>query len=333
MTGGAMHVTTSLPDDVAFLVRHIKRLPALPPESGSGKRTVSVHQLPLLLAGLILGILLWRAGSGTRRRGRAEPSRSAMSLSLIATCGVAAVMALMVWPSGVALADEAAGTDQPVSDTQANRAAMVTGEQALSAGDYAKAQVELGAAKGFSARFGSGVSAYRRGDYVFAVGQFQAALWLAPDSARRLQVLFNLGDALVLVGRYRAALDAFDAVLAAQPDNEAAKKNRLIVATLLDKQARNRKNEPKYAGHRNAIYGYYHEPDKSKMDDRMLDSEGASAGSIGPGERHEKGEPFRLTPELAGSARRKLDLLRDQPDPLLKALIEQQIYTLPKGER
>lgn len=334
MSGGAVHATTSLPDDVAFLVKHIQQLPALPPEPGSGKRTVSIHQLPLILAGLLLGILLWRVGGGYRRRTRSETSRSVAPLSLVAACGIAVVLALSVWPSGVVLADESAKADQSTSDIQSNRTAIAAGERALVTGDYGKAQVELGAAKGFAARFGSGVSAYRRGDYAFAVGQFQAALWLAADPARRQQVLFNLGDALVLVGRYQAALDAFDAVLAAQPDNEAAKKNRLIVATLLDKQARNRKNEPKYAGHRNAIYGYYHEPDKSKMDDRMLDSQGASAGgSIGPGERHEKGEPFKLTPDLAGSARRKLDLLRDQPDPLLKALIEQQIYTLPKGER
>lgn len=334
LTGGDSRVTTTLPADADYLAGRIRRLPPLPPSQSLGDHRVSIHQLPLLLAALLLIVLLLAESLRRREGGVRGTSRQAAAWVAWPLAGLLA-LSLGGLPSRTAQAAEASTSKvsgaSEVSGAVANRAAIQAGKSALAAGDYAQAQIDFGPAKGFAARFGSGVSAYRRGDYAFAVGQLQEALWLARDKTSRHLALFNLGDALVLVGRYQAALDAFDAILADQPDNAAAKKNRQIVASLLDKKARNRKDEPRYEGHRNAIYGYYHEPEHSKMDDRMLKSHGAAGGQTGGRAPAAPAKAFHLTPELAGSARRKLDLIHDRPAPLLRALIDQQLYSLPSA--
>jgi Ca-activated chloride channel family protein len=190
--------------------------------------------------------------------------------------------------------------------------------------------VLFSASKGYAARLGNGVAAYRRADFTFATTQFQMASWLASTPAEQALALFNLGDALVMTGQYEAAFDAFSAVLTIQPKNKDAQKNRDLVDKFRKSISKNENDSPKFKGYQSATYGYYHEPKTSKMDQEVQQSSGGVNGAGGPATATQKpGTPFALTEAIGASARKKLDLVNDQPAPLLDGLLRQQPYHTP----
>lgn len=331
ITGGAAAVTTTLPADAAFIHQQIERQPDLSPKNIPLDQTRSLHTLTLLLAALSLVLAGFLAFA---RRRTTPPSPPAALLGVLTALIIS--QGLGAPPAHAANGDINAPRDAASSITQAaDRSRIVEGHQALSAGDFARAQVLFSAAKGYEARLGSGAAAYRRADFPFAVDQFQMALWTATTPTQRALALFNLGDALVMTGRYQAALDAFNGVLARQPDNTDARKNRDLVAKLLEKSAKNAKDSPKFKGYQSATYGYYHEPTTSKMDQQIQQSSGAVGGTAGQAtpSTATAQEPFQVTEAIAASARKKLDLVNDQPAPLLDGLLRQQPYHDPfQGE-
>jgi Ca-activated chloride channel family protein len=70
-----------------------------------------------------------------------------------------------------------------------------------------------------------GVAAYRAGDYDTAVQSFTAAAGA--------DALYNRGNALARLGRYRQAIEAYDEALKEAPDMEDARFNRALIEILL----------------------------------------------------------------------------------------------------
>lgn len=74
-----------------------------------------------------------------------------------------------------------------------------------------------------------GVARYRAGDYAGSAAEFAES-----GDARNL---YNLGNAMAQMGKYDAAIDAYEQVLEKQPDNEDARYNLDLVKNLKDQQA------------------------------------------------------------------------------------------------
>ncbi|HUX82764.1 MAG TPA: VWA domain-containing protein [Halothiobacillus sp.] len=324
LTGGAATTTTTLPADAAFIDHEIQAMPELPPRNQTAKQTRSLHSLPLLIA------LLCLIGAGLMGFPPVSRRTSSRLTGLSAVMAMATVLSATggIVPTPVQAAEPAESTGG--LNAQTNRLRLAQADLALVGGDFAQAQVLFSASKGYAARLGNGIAAYRRADFTFAATQFQMASWLASAPAEQALALFNLGDALVMTGQYDAAFDAFSAVLAIQPQNKDAQKNRDLVDKFRKSISKNEKDSPKFKGYQSATYGYYHEPKTSKMDQAVQQSSGGVNGAGGPTTVTQKpGTPFALTEAIGASARKKLDLVNDQPAPLLDGLLRQQPYQAP----
>lgn len=95
---------------------------------------------------------------------------------------------------------------------------------------------------------------YRAGEHMHA-----AEIWAAPPSpatstppdgtAESAMRAYNRGNALAQAGQYEAALEAYDAALAAAPDDADAAFNRNLVARILEQQAEDqRRKDPGQEG-------------------------------------------------------------------------------------
>ncbi|MEQ8861067.1 MAG: VWA domain-containing protein [Pseudomonadales bacterium] len=76
---------------------------------------------------------------------------------------------------------------------------------------------------------------YRSGEFGAAADTYRQQ----PSTTAR----YNLGNALARQGDYQAAIDAYDAVLAEQPDHEDARFNKALVEKLLEQQNQAQENE------------------------------------------------------------------------------------------
>jgi Ca-activated chloride channel family protein len=319
ITGGVAGITGTVPSDEKFVREAVAALPNLAPTFALGDQTRSLHALPLVLAwlaaiGMLLATLSPRASSVP-----------AVLLMVLALSMAASVLPAPAW----------AGDSSDWLNRRFEQAQIAAGNAALNQGDYAEAQAAFAAAKGFAARLGAGVAALRRADFVFAVNQFQMALWLAATPQDQALAAFNLGDALLLTGRYPDALAAFNYVLslATAPTtlSDAARVNRDIVQKILQMAAKNGANSAKFQGLQIAQYGYAVDPADSKMDKEIQKTEGVLSGSTGSAAAtaSPNAPAFVLNQADATSARSKLNLIHDQPAPLLDGLLRQQPYHQP----
>lgn len=316
LTDGRAQTTRKIPEDIAFITHAINALPNLPPTHSTDAASLSLRALPLGLSLLALAIAL---GLTLAPRSRA-PMLSALVLCLCL-------------PAGFAPPPAEAATRWV--DQHDNAAALAAGQAALKQGDFARAQVLLTPVQGYAARLGTGIAAFRRADYAYAVGQFQQALWQADTHEQSALALYNLGLALTLAGRYPAARDAFAAVSQMQNLPESltapATENLRLLETLLQSAAKNSANSPKFQGIQIAKYGYSQDPAHSKMDKDIQKSDGSITGMIGnPNPTATAApQPFVLDPATESSARAKLNLIRNSPAPLLDSLLRQQPYAQP----
>lgn len=309
LTGGSLINTASLPQAEQAVRSAIESLPALPPVAAPGEAMRSLAALPLTMAGLALALALL----GLMRR----PPREAMALLALLT----------LLPLGFAPSPTQAADVTPAPTVSA-------GEAALRSGNFAEAQVTLTPLKGFAARFGTGVAAFRRADYPYAIAQWQTALWLAPTDHDRARTVFNLGNALLMAGRDQAARDAYQAAgrWAGADKNlaAAAQENLSLVEKLLQSAAKNGKTSPKFQGIQIANYGYAVDPAHSQMDKTVQQFSGEAMGSTArETPSTPEGKPFVLDPATETSARAKLDQMHDTPAPLLDRLLHQQQYQQP----
>jgi Ca-activated chloride channel family protein len=338
LTHGAATQTRTLPEDIAFVRQAVDAMPNRPPDKDSVKSQRSLHVLPLLLAWLsaliAAGVML--QPSLRRFRPNVHPAALGAVLMLAQTAFWAGVVTA---PTDAHAAD-AISSSTPLAEDWLSHSAdemrVAAGNRALLRGEYAEAQVEFAAAKGFGARLGAGLAAFRRADYAFAVDQWQAAVWLASTPDQAAIASFDLGNALTLTGRYVAALDAFEHVLSIKPlaENldEAARANREILRKILQSDVKNAKESPRFQGYQSATYGYYEEPTKGRMDKEIQKSDGATqsaAAQPASPTANSPATPFVLNEATASSARAKLNLIHDAPAPLLDGLLRQQPYHAP----
>ncbi|MBN2871802.1 MAG: tetratricopeptide repeat protein [Halothiobacillaceae bacterium] len=304
LTGGAARQTGVLRADVAFLVDALADLPSPPLPEDALERRTSIAVLALWLAMVFLALGLWLEwGAGGRWRG-----------------GLA-VLLIVLAPVAFTVAQAGA-----VVDTQVRSQALDEGWAAFQDGEFARAQAAFDQATGYAARLGSGLTAYRRADYPYAVDRLQAATWLADEPEERMLALFNLGNALVLTGRYRAAVSAFDAVLALDPEHGPAVRNRQLAATLAQEPQQGAdENQPGFRGYSLQQPDPIDETQGARMSEQLLEGEGAGGGSTAASATGD-GQSFRLDEGLLQGAEKKLERIEDRPRPVIEGLLRQQPY-------
>ncbi len=307
LTDGAARRTGVLAEDVAFLEERIDALPApaRSPESVEGYRSLAVLALWVAMVALVIHLLLeWGLPAGRRWR------------------LVVIVVAVVLAPGVFTVAGAAPLVDETEREAHLDRA-----WKAFEAGEFARAQGDFDRAAGFNARLGSGLAAFRRGDYPHAVERLQAAAWLAETDEQRMLALFNLGNALTLAGRYRGAVDAFEAVLAIDPEHNEARHNRDLVASIAGGGREETDEErPEFEGYDTSQRREVDETQGAEMADEMLESEGLGQGGAAAEESSGDGEAFALDEGLLGGARKKLERIEDRPVPPIDGLLRQQPY-------
>jgi Ca-activated chloride channel family protein len=204
----------------------------------------------------------------------------------------------------------------------------------LEAGDFIRAQTAYDRAAGFAARLGGGIAAYRRGDFPHAVERLQAAAWLAESDRQRRLVRFNLGNALVMAGRYRAAVSAYDAVLLLDPDHGPARQNRHIAVSLANVAGQREQSEeqPGFRGFDATRPDPIDETQGARMSEEFLEAEGSGRGGE-VADQPDGGAEFVLNESLLQGARKKLERLDDRPQPPLRSLLRQQPYKSVVNDR
>ncbi len=304
MTGGVARQTGVLREDADFLAEELAALPVPPVSEGALERHRSIAVLALWVAMIALALHLWfEWGSGARRR-------TVLAVGLI-------VAAPLVFTAAHAA---------PVVDATAQETLLDDAWAAFEAGEFARAQAAFDQAAGYAARLGSGLTAYRRADYPHAIDRLQSAAWLAEDDEGRMLALFNLGNALVLAGRYRAAVSAFDAVLLLDPAHDPAVRNRLLAASLIEAAREGPDEEqPGFRGFDSMQPDPLDETQGARMSEEFLESEGGGSGPVASG-TGEAGEAFQLNEGLLQGARKKLERIEDRPRPAIEGLLRQQPY-------
>ncbi|MGM0517944.1 MAG: VWA domain-containing protein, partial [Pseudomonadota bacterium] len=285
-TGGEMRRTAVLSEDAAYLAERIAALPAPPASDGlEGYRSLAV--LALWVAFVWLSIHLWLEWG---------PSGRSLRTAIV-------VLGLVALPVVFTVAGAA-----PVVDADSQRAYLQEGQAHLDEEDFVRAQTAFDRASGYAARLGGGLAAYRRGDFPHAVDRLQSAVWLAETDQQRLLALFDLGNALVLAGRYLAAVSAYDAVLLRAPDHEPALQNRHLAAALANaaRQGVNEEEKPGFRGFEAQRPDPVDETLGARMSEEVLEAEGSGRGGRVADQPAADGDAFVLNEALLQGARKKL---------------------------
>ncbi len=106
--------------------------------------------------------------------------------------------------------------------------------RALERGDAAEALRLYRRLDDFEGRLGSGVAAYRLGDFETARAAFEAALAEAGDPAQRASAAYNLGTTLIRLGRLEEAERALSQALLHRPDHPGARRNLELLRRYLE---------------------------------------------------------------------------------------------------
>ncbi|MDD5390421.1 MAG: tetratricopeptide repeat protein [Gallionellaceae bacterium] len=197
-------------------------------------------------------------------------------------------------------------------------------------GHYAQAQTRFAHEGGYAGQFGAGAAAWKLNDYRAAAAHFGAALLLARDARQRDDALYNLGNAHYGLGNWRAAVEAYTAVLLARPRDAKARANleqaRIRLAkqggTPFDSDLRGRRGQ--------LAQGEVNLDWESERAVRELDASEAGAmvgGGTAAGARLRGTSGGSNKAELSAahlqSGLKKLELLGDRPQAMLKGLLRQ----------
>lgn len=197
-------------------------------------------------------------------------------------------------------------------------------------GQYAQAQTRFAREGGYAGHFGAGAAAWKLNDYRAAAAHFGAALLLARDARQRDDALYNLGNAHYGLGNWRAAAEAYAAVLLSRPQDAKARANlaqariRLTkhYGTPFDSDLRGRRGQ--------LAQGEVNLDWESERAVRELDASEARAmvgGGTAAGARLQGSSGGSNNAELGAaslqSGLKKLELLGDRPQAMLKGLLRQ----------
>lgn len=216
---------------------------------------------------------------------------------------------------------------------QAKANATTPAWQAWRAGDYAQAQALYQRQGGHAGQMGAGAAAWKLKDFGAASRHFSAALLLARDDRERLDALYNLGGAHYGLGHWRAAVEAYQAVLLARPGDTRASAN---LAEAQRQAGRFRDDDPAASDLRgrrgqlmqgqvnldwdsdNAVKELDPTPAGVQVDrNRPAGAARLRAAAPSPAEKAEA-DARRLQSGL-----KKLELLEDRPKTLLQGLLKQ----------
>ena len=108
--------------------------------------------------------------------------------------------------------------------------------EALQQGDYARAQTLYGDVDGYGGQLGLGTAAYRRQDWQTALSAFRRAARRADDDGQKARALYDAGNVLAQLHRFKEASDAYQTALRLQPNLNKAALNLNLVNQFLDAQ-------------------------------------------------------------------------------------------------
>lgn len=198
-------------------------------------------------------------------------------------------------------------------------------------GHYAEAQTRYARQGGYAGEFGAGAAAWKLKDYRAAAGHFGAALLLARDARQQTDALYNLGNAHYGLGQWRAAVEAYTAVLRARPRDDKARANLARAGDRLARQRGERPFDSDLRGRRGQLaQGQVNLDWESERAVRELEVTPAGAmvgGGTAAGARlqeaaYRAGDVERAAASLQ-SGLKKLELLGDRPQALLQGLLRQ----------
>jgi Ca-activated chloride channel family protein len=86
----------------------------------------------------------------------------------------------------------------------------------------------------YNGRMGAGAAAYRLQDWKTALAAFQDAVQHADDGGQKARALYDAGNALAQLHRFKAASDSYQAALRLQPTLDKAALNLSLVNQFLD---------------------------------------------------------------------------------------------------
>jgi len=165
------------------------------------------------LLGVSLLLFLW---NGARRREYPPPPWGHKGLAVLFLPLLLPL--LLIWPTP---GDAASWSEQRAYE-------------ALQHGYYGRAQSLYGKVQTYSGRMGAGAAAYRLQDWQTALAAFQDAAQHTDDDGQKARALYNAGNALAQLHRFKAASDSYQAALRLQPTLGKAALNLSLVNQFLD---------------------------------------------------------------------------------------------------
>ncbi len=231
---------------------------------------------------------------------------------------VVAVVALAVW--GGAISPPSAWADE------------ASAWQAWKQKQYSSAQTLYTQVGGYAGQMGAGASAWMLADYAVAAGHFEAALLLATNNEQRIDALYNLGNAHYGAGQYAIAVEAYEAVLRARPQDAKARTNLGWAMQRLRRKPADKPMHSDLRGRRGMLAegqipldgepGWRREDTRSDPLGVQLDRSKITSGARAQAGANSR-QPISVNAQLAGSGLKKLDRLEDRPDAMLKNLLKQ----------
>ncbi len=199
---------------------------------------------------------------------------------------------------------------------------------------YASAQTLYAQAGGYSGQMGAGAAAWRLADYAAATRAFAAALLLAANDRQQADALYNLGNAQYGQGRYRVAVEAYEAVLRLRPADAKARTNLGWATQRLSRQRTGTPMQSDLRGRRGMLAegqialdgepGWRREDTESEALGVQIDRLPETPTGCTCAKMH---RPRRFGSRsmrvLASSGLNKLERLEDRPDSMLKNLLKQ----------
>ena len=293
-TGGRFTRVTDGDSDLRTLAAAIRDLPSAPPP-GKARAWRELSHIPLLI-----GLTLLLIAYAPRLPRHKTPAAAVLPALLMA---------------GLLTSPDTTHAAPPSS--------MANAYAAWARGDFVQAQLLYARQSGVSARLGEGAAAYRRGDFAHAAQAFNTAWLLAEDGNTQADALYNLGNAELRGGHAERAVIAYEGVLRLRPGDEHAEANLWLARQQADeiRMKKTRPDEP--PGRRPTDVARYDEDVETDFPSDDTPSGGdLSAGGPGGGTRKaDQTAALSLSEADRQAAAKKLELLKDQPAPLWRAMM------------